>query len=75
MLNAFFGILVIILAENIESYDFMSWEQYFSRLLTEKSNGGYLQYSKKELNKTYLQPKGREQIVNRIPMELRGIIM
>lgn len=41
----------------IESKDFFSWEQFFTNLLVEKSQNSYLKYSKKKLNKNYLEEK------------------
>lgn len=38
----------------IESKDYFSWEQFFTDFLIKKTNGTYLQYSKKKLNENYL---------------------
>ena len=38
----------------IESSDYFSWERYFTRLLTETTQGSYLQYSKSNINPAYL---------------------
>ena len=38
----------------IESKDYFSWERYFTALLTEKTAGTYLNYTKKTLNEAYL---------------------
>ena len=37
-------------SEYIESQDYFSWERFFTKLLTEKTHGTYLQYSKNRIN-------------------------
>lgn len=52
--------------EYIDSRDFFSWERYFTRLLTEKTENTYLQYTKSKINKTYLHEKNKEMILKSI---------
>ena len=46
----------------IESGEYFSWEQFFTKLLTDKTNGTYLQYNKSNLNSNYF----KEEIVKKI---------
>lgn len=39
----------------IDSKEYFSWERYFTALLTEKTAGTYLNYTKKTLNEAYLR--------------------
>ena len=48
----------------IESKDFFSWERYFTALLIRSTQGGYLKYSKKQLNPAYLQEKVSDKILS-----------
>lgn len=48
----------------IESMDFFSWERYFTALLARSTQGGYLKYSKKQLNPAYLQEKVSDKILS-----------
>lgn len=41
----------------IESQEYFSWEQFFTRLLTEQTKNSYLHYNKAHLNSTYLNSK------------------
>ena len=50
-------------SEHIESRDYFSWERYFTRLLTEKTAGTYLQYSKSQINPAYLKGQVRDLIL------------
>ena len=50
-------------SEYIESRDYFSWERFFTRLLTEKTAGTYLQYSKSQINPAYLKGQVREMIL------------
>ena len=50
-------------SEYIESQDYFSWERFFTKLLTEKTHGTYLQYSKNRINPSYLQKAVKEQIL------------
>lgn len=51
-------------SEYVESSKYFSWEQFFTDLLTEKTSGTYLQYSKNKLNEVYLHPQNAEQIID-----------
>ena len=50
-------------SEYIESQDYFSWERFFTKLLTEKTHGTYLQHSKNRINPSYLQKAVKEQIL------------
>ena len=50
-------------SEHIESRDYFSWERYFTGLLTEKTAGTYLQYSKSQINPAYLKGQVRDLIL------------
>lgn len=47
-----------------ESTEFFSWEQFFTKLLIEKTNGTFLQYSKRKINPNYLSEQIRNKILN-----------
>lgn len=47
----------------IESKDFFSWERYFTKLLVDETKKSYLEYSKSNLNKAYLQDKEKNAII------------
>ena len=47
----------------IESSDYFSWERYFTRLLTETTQGSYLQYSKSNINPAYLGQRSVKMIL------------
>lgn len=52
----------------IDSAVYFSWERYFTSLLQEKSRKSvYLQYSKKKLNKAFLQKREKAAIINVMP--------
>lgn len=40
--------------EFIESSEYLSWERFFTSLLTRLTKDTYLRYSKRKLNKVYL---------------------
>lgn len=46
-----------------ESKDYFSWERFFTALLIEKTQGSYLAYSKRLLNKNYLNEKIKAAIL------------
>ena len=50
-------------AGHIESSEYFSWERFFTSVLTDKTQGTYLQYSKNSLNKAYLKGNVREAIL------------
>lgn len=56
--------------EYIESEKYMSWEQFFTGLLMEKTKDSYLQYEKKELNVAYKNDKISRKIMEAVPKEL-----
>jgi len=49
--------------EYIESGDYFSWERFFTAVLTEKTKGTYLAYSKKLLNQSYLSQSVKKEIL------------
>lgn len=50
-------------AEYIESSEYFSWEQFFTKLLIATSSKTYLKYTKKKLNPSYLQEYETKQIL------------
>ena len=58
-------------SDYIESKEYFSWERYFTRLLTEKTAGTYLQYSKHQINPSYLKGQVRDSILR----EMRQIVL
>lgn len=56
--------------EYIESEKYMSWEQFFTGLLMEKTRDSYLKYEKKELNVAYKNDKIVGKIMEAVPKEL-----
>lgn len=54
-------------ADHIESADFFSWEQFFTKELVEITAGTYLAYRKKSLNTAYLQPKEMSALKEKLP--------
>ena len=51
----------------IESSDYVSWERFFTALLIEKTQDGYLEYKKNKLNPNYLHPKAKKAILEVMP--------
>ena len=47
----------------IESKDYFSWEQYFTKLLMEKTSNTFLNYSKKKINPNYLTENVKRKIL------------
>ena len=47
----------------IESSEYFSWERYFTRLLTDITQGSYLQYTKATINPAYLSPMAMRMIL------------
>lgn len=43
---------------------FFSWEQFFTKLLVEKTQGTYLKYSKRKINQNYLTDNVKNKILN-----------
>ena len=58
----------------IESRLYFSWERYFTALLTEKTQGTYLSYSKSHCNPVFLQTRELSQIVSSLPEVLQNIL-
>lgn len=55
-------------SEHIESSEFLSWERYFTTLLTRKTEQSrYLRYSKGKLNPSYLEDGTRRAIEAELP--------
>mgnify|MGYP000014198400 FL=1 len=50
----------------IDSKKFFSWERYFTALLIEKTHDSYLQYTKKKINRVYLQENEKKKICDQI---------
>ena len=53
-------------ADYIDSKEYFSWERYFTKLLTEKTAGTYLNYTKKTLNKAYLSDSTKNAILGQM---------
>lgn len=53
-------------ADYIDSKEYFSWERYFTKLLTEKTAGTYLNYTKKTLNEGYLNDGIKNAILSQI---------
>lgn len=51
----------------VESRDYFSWEVFFDAILTEKTRGTYLRYSKKKLNPAYLQEREFGAVESTLP--------
>ena len=58
-------------SEYIDSREYVSWERFFTSILTSKSSGSWMQYSKSKLNPVYLQGKCRDRILAVIPERIR----
>ena len=61
-------------SDYIDSREYFSWERFFTALLTEKSHGTWLQYSKSKLNPVYLKGKCRDSILSVLPEEIRNAV-
>ncbi len=53
-------------ADHIESAEFISWDRFFTSLLTEKTKGTVAKYSKKKINEYYLSDGNITKIINKI---------
>ena len=51
----------------IESERYQSWEQFFTALLTEKTQNSYLTYKKTSLNENYLHETEKKAILGVMP--------
>lgn len=49
----------------IESAEYFSWERYFTHLLTNLTQGSYLQYSKRKINSVYLSSRAANAILGK----------
>ena len=47
----------------IDSREFFSWEQFFTKILITTTEGTYLKYNKKKLNPVYLHEKNKQRIL------------
>jgi len=54
-------------ADYIESAQYYSWERFFTKLLTENTQGTYFKYSKSKLNASYLQANETAKIMRVMP--------
>lgn len=50
----------------MDSKEYFSWERYFTALLTEKTAGTYLNYTKKTLNEAYLSDGAKNAILSQM---------
>ena len=57
-------------SDYIDGKDYFSWERYFTALLTEKTAGTYLNYTKKMLNEAYLND-GTKNLILRQMVKLK----
>lgn len=64
--NAQIKDMLLHVAEFVESKQYFSWEQFFTDYLIRISQDSYLQYSKKKLNRSYLQSTIKEQILKSV---------
>ena len=53
-------------SDYIDGKDYFSWERYFTALLTEKTAGTYLNYTKKTLNEAYLSDGAKNAILSQM---------
>lgn len=61
-------------SEYIESSRYFSWEQFFTRYLTEQTRDSYLRYQKSNLNPVYIHPHEKKAIVDVLPDSVKGIV-
>ena len=60
-------------SDYIESSEYFSWETFFTKLITDKTHGTYLSYSKNSLNSSYLQDKESNAIMKIFPSNLQNL--
>lgn len=48
----------------IDSKEYFSWEQFFTKFLIQKTKSTFLKYSKRKLNKNYLEGSIKTKIIN-----------
>ena len=58
-------------SEYIDSQKYLSWERYFTALLTERTQDGYLAYRKAKLNENYLNDNEVNAILSVLPEVIR----
>lgn len=58
----------------IDGSEYLSWERFFTKLLVDKTDGTWMQYSKARLNPAYLQGKCRERILAVLPPAMRKML-
>ena len=51
---------------HIESRQYFSWERFFTRLLTDRTHGTWLQYTKGQINPAYLQGEVQKAILEQM---------
>jgi len=77
MSDAFFDKDIMAMSANWEEYidsrEFFSWEQYFTFLLSQKTRGTYLQYSKKNINAAYLKGSIKNALMKQVKFMLPPI--
>jgi len=61
-------------SDYIDCETYMSWERYFTHLLTSRTADTYMRYSKSKLNPAFLQGKIRGQILKTLPETLRVVL-
>lgn len=59
-------------AEYIESQEYFSWEQFFTHLLVELTQGTIWQYQKNSLNPIYLHEGNMQKVVALLPPVVAG---
>lgn len=47
----------------VDSKEYFSWERFFTRLLTDRTEKTYLKYNKTKLNSSYLHERNKERIL------------
>ena len=71
------GNRILNIVENTEDYvessEYFSWEQYYTKLLIDETQSSYLRYSKSKLNEVYLHEKEKEKLIEVIRV-ITGII-
>lgn len=48
----------------LESSEYYSWEQFYTKLLVSETKDSCLQYSKSKLNEVYLHPKEKKALLD-----------
>ena len=50
--------------EYLESSEYFSWEQFYTKLLVQETKDGYLHYNKSKLNDNYLHVKEKQALLD-----------